>query len=238
MPEQITINLGHVWLAVKVVAGILIARQEFKYPFFQGGVETVRPLHVVLRRVLRNIAVNPEWGIAKLLAFIPVGLLTGKSLFKHFLPWSISPKCPNCKDKGWYYKANFVKPGRTRRLVGLALPSVSHSRIICDCKAGEAEQSAPVVQSAWQQTVGICVNCDKPLPSPDTCTCVEEGALLYKEGSSWLIDCSFDFAEKMGLSRLMASNVIGRCIVYINSDGDQAHRKWMEINKRSANRSA
>ena len=242
MPEQITINLGHVWLAVKVVAGILIARQEFKYPFFQGGVETVRPLHVVLRRVLRNIAVNPEWGFLKLLAFIPSWMRSGTKHLSQFLPWSVSPKCPDCNDKGWFYDSNFIKPGRTRQLAGVAFPSLSHHRTLCKCKAGEAEQGPPVVaQPDWPQTVGICVNCDKPLPDLNACTCsgpdfgvVRGCPLLYRLGMStstpyWVINCDSDFVKSVSMEPLFHCDDPDRTGVYQNDDFSKAEAKWIVL---------
>lgn len=104
------------WASIKIGASIWICRHEFQYPTWnKEGVQVKRLFHHKLQAFLRHCMINPEWGILKMVAFLPVGLFTGSRFLNHFMPWRIQsppPRCRVCKDQGKYYLAPFAGKGK------------------------------------------------------------------------------------------------------------------------------
>ncbi len=149
MPDHITINLLHVWLVVKAAVAVYITKKELQYPIWSHGVQRSRGIHHVIRAFLRNAAVNPEWALMKLLAFLPFGAFTGKKHLWRFLPWHIAsppPLCAVCKDTG-QHAHTFIK-GMTKKEM-------------CTCPAGQllAHEYDEHSTVSLEDLEGVCVCC-------------------------------------------------------------------------------
>lgn len=113
---EITINPAYIVAVIyaifKAVASVWICKREFQYPIWNGdGIQIPRGIQHKLQSFLRNWAINPEWGILKLIAFAPVFVATGKRFIHSFMPWRVQkvpPLCKKCKDKGKYYVQSFL----------------------------------------------------------------------------------------------------------------------------------
>ncbi len=114
---EFTINLTSIfavmYAAFKVVSSVWICKREFQYPIWNSdGVQIPRGIHHKIQSLLRNFAINPEWGVLKLIAFAPVFLFTGMRFVHSFMPWRVQktpPFCRECNDKGQYKV--FLKSG-------------------------------------------------------------------------------------------------------------------------------
>lgn len=118
MPDEITINLFHVWLVCKALIAYPLLRWESK--LLPG-----RSIHKLARRLLFHFAINPELGVIKLIAFVPVWFFTGSKLLGLFLPvQGREPdyKCRTCRDSGY-----------TWQLTG----SDMRKKVTCPCRLGQ-----------------------------------------------------------------------------------------------------
>lgn len=116
MTSGITINpeyiLAVMYIIGKVATSIWICKHEFQYPVWnKSGMPYNRGIHHKAQSFLRNLLINPEWGLIKAIAFLPVFLATGKRFIHSFLPWRVQntpPFCQQCKDKGKYRVESFM----------------------------------------------------------------------------------------------------------------------------------
>ena len=112
---EITLNPTYILTAayavVKVFLSVWICKHEFRYPIWnREGIQIPRGIQQKVQSFLRNWAINPEWGLLKAIAFVPVFLATGKRFIHSFLPWRVQktpPFCTECDDKGKYYVRSF-----------------------------------------------------------------------------------------------------------------------------------
>jgi len=124
-PYQFTINpeaiLGWIMAVgyplLKVVSSWYITKREFQFPIWnREGVQVERRLHHLITAYIRNFAVNPEWAGMKLVAFIPVWLLSGWKYWDKFSPWRVRKVpafCKTCNDTGWYKTGGFMRGSGT-----------------------------------------------------------------------------------------------------------------------------
>lgn len=113
MNDNVTVTIGatQLWIAAKLVSAFFITKKELQYPIWKDGIQVPRRFHQVVRAYLRNAAFNPEWGILKLVSFLPVYIFSGKKYIYKFLPWKVAtppPFCTKCNDKGQYYEESFL----------------------------------------------------------------------------------------------------------------------------------
>jgi len=93
-----------VYAGIKLAISVWVCKHEFQYPIWnKDGIQISRGIHHKAQSLLRNWAINPEWGLLKIIAFLPVFVATGKRFIHTFLPWRVQktpPFCKKCNDKG------------------------------------------------------------------------------------------------------------------------------------------
>ncbi len=133
LPETFAVHTWQIWLAAKLfLAGVLNVWEIKSLP--------KRPLHIVIRRSLFHLAVNPEWALLKAVVFRTIFWLPTGNRFAGFfspikrLKVEAPPKsyeCNNCHDNGWVLRLNLGKSG--------------HEKVVCSCQ----------VSKHWRKVVAI-----------------------------------------------------------------------------------
>lgn len=147
---SITINLFHVWIAVKVIAAFIFSRWEGKYlppENLVGGENSEGALSLTIRRFITHLVINPEFGLVKLIAFLPVWVITGTKHISKFLPiktnWlhpspsmsKPSKLCGTCHGAGSFFVGN-------ERFDCSCQPAEFWRKVALSAKANESEGKA------------------------------------------------------------------------------------------------
>lgn len=133
----ITINLFHVWIAVKVASAFILSRWESKY--IVQGENSESCLSLTIRRFITHLLINPEWGLVKMVAFFPVWVITGTKHISKFLPVKTNwlQSSPSLSSPSLSSRATNSHIHSCRTCNGSGSFVVGNNRFDCSCQPAE-----------------------------------------------------------------------------------------------------